>query len=151
MTKNDIHLKSIAGMKSGNVIMRDVSRVILGEISNIENSGKGVSEVKEPQILKIIKKLIESNNENLKHRANDRLKAENEFLATLLPKELSLDELRGHFQFQSSPELLMIRDAANEGIAYGIAAKYMKDAKLAASSDTIRTFVQHIRVERSDI
>jgi uncharacterized protein YqeY len=69
-----------------------ILNLLLGEIETVEKrTGKVYTEA---QVVDAVKKLIKSNDESLKHRANPKLETENQVLAGLLPKQLSESQIR---------------------------------------------------------
>lgn len=82
--------------KSGNSAVSSVGLVLIGEIET-ETKRSGTEPTDEMVISKA-KKLIQSNEEMFVHTSAEdkraRIVAENEFLETLLPKQLTEDELR---------------------------------------------------------
>ena len=69
-----------------------IINLLLGEIETVEKrTGKLYTE---SQVVDAVKKLIKSNDESLKHRASDKLVAENTVLSALLPKQLTEDQIR---------------------------------------------------------
>lgn len=81
--KNDM----IQAMKDKNEVARDILRVLRGEIQRNEQSSKGKVEVSDSDIIKLIKKLIES----VKETGNDN--GEVAILETYLPTQLSGNEI----------------------------------------------------------
>jgi uncharacterized protein YqeY len=89
---------------------------------------------------KISEKLIESNDETLKYRENDKLTRENEILKTLVPKKISQGDI-----------LMVIMDSSDkikegsEGQAVGIAMKILKEKGLTANGADVKIVVQRMR------
>src|SRR5262245_39570191 len=92
--------KLIEARRSANAVHLGVLQVVLGEVSTAEaRSGKTPGD---DEVEKIIRKVILGNQETLGHLEqrgqaggdnHAKLTAENQLLATLLPKTMSVDEI----------------------------------------------------------
>ena len=78
----------VKAMKEKNVVARDILRVVKGEIEREKQTPKGKVELTQPDIVKIIKKLIDSIIES----GED--KGEVAILSLYLPKQLTEVELK---------------------------------------------------------
>lgn len=139
MLKDTIKNEIAFSMKSGNHIKRDIFKLVLGEIQSQETrTGKNISDDK---VESIIRKLIESNQEVLSHKQDDRLSAENTILAELLPTVMTLEEIEKYLK--SSEE--SIQAANNDGQAMGIAMKAMKSCSGKALGQDVKEVVSIMR------
>lgn len=117
------------GMKTGDVILKSITRVVLGELDRLKPP------ITDDVVIKSVKKLLENNQETLKMLEGKNegvfgenkfrysvLNQENQYLESLLPKMLTLDEISDRIRIISDE----IRNAKSEGQAIGIAIKYLK-------------------------
>lgn len=125
---------------SKNILKRDILKVVLGEVQTIE-SRQGV--ISDEQVIKIIKKLIQSNNECIALVKNEKLEQENVILGAFLPKEMTLAELGGFFLGMGGYQHIV--EAKNEGQAVGLVMKAVKAASLSVDSSVVKEFVQKVR------
>lgn len=116
---------------SKNEIEKSVLRVLLSEIDRRTNT----KVISQDEIYNIIRKLIVSNKECNKIRHNIQLDLENQFLASLLPQELSKEEIFKHIQ------TLDFSQCKGSGAAVGLAMKYFKTKNLFVSGDTVKLCV----------
>lgn len=130
-------------MKTGDTLRKNVLRLLLGEIETIESSGKKADSTK------IIKKLIDSNNQILAIKTDDILIKENEILSAMLPKEISRKELAefiGSFQNQENNSLYnQIVAAKSEGQGIGLAVKTIKQIGLVYNSNDLIEVIKEMR------
>ncbi len=129
-------------MKSGDTLRTSVLRLLLGEIDTLESVGK------KADFNKIVKKLIDSNNQMLAIKPNEILTKENEILSGMLPRELTKKELEDFFNTSIMcvpPRSLELYSAKSEGQAIGIAVKALKESKLAYNSNELIEIVKEIR------
>lgn len=125
--------KMVSAMKSGDVICRDIMRLIISEVSR--NDKKTDDEVN-----RVVKKVIEGNNETLKFGNNDRLVKENEILINLLPKRMSKEEVLDKLGVVIND----IKLARTEGVGMGIAMKVLKGMEIEGSE--VLEIVKEIRL-----
>ncbi|MNH59522.1 Yqey-like protein [compost metagenome] len=84
--------KTEARKSSYRAIEVAILNLLIGEIETVEKrTGKIYTDA---QVVDAIKKLIKSNDESLKHRANPKLDIENRVLTALLPKQLTEQQIR---------------------------------------------------------
>lgn len=135
-------------IKSNDVILKDVIRVILGEANTLEaRSGKALTD---EQVQAIVRKLILANTEtlsmlttqNMQNHVNfGKLTAENVFLQTLLPVTLSIDEIVSKLSLLTTE----LKQAKSDGQATGIAVKSLKQQGLTATGADVGAAVKIIR------
>ena len=81
--------------KAKNTVAATVLGVLIGELDKASEKARSQSkDFTDTDTIAMVKKLIQSNNDTLKHRVYPALIEENEILETLLPKQLSEDQLR---------------------------------------------------------
>ena len=81
--------------KAKNTVAATVLGVLIGELDKASEKARSQSkDFTDTDTIAMVKKLIHSNNDTLKHRVYPALIEENEILETLLPKQLSEDQLR---------------------------------------------------------
>lgn len=83
--------KTEARKDPARVIEVNILNLLLGEVETIELRTQ--KKFSDSQVVDSIKKLIKSNDDSLKHRASEKLVAENAVLAKLLPQQLTEDEI----------------------------------------------------------
>src|SRR5262249_22689069 len=114
---DEIKKRITGAMKSGDAVARDILRLALSEIQTAE--ARKSSALSEDDGINAVRKLIKSNEETVALTTDTErattLRKEIEVLASLLPKQLSVDEivlaLDGHRD--------AIKAAANDGQATG--------------------------------
>lgn len=110
-------------LKEKNEIEKNILRLVLGEVQTIE-SKEGM--INEQRVIKIISKIIESNNETLSYSAiskrKDILVEENKILTSLLPKAMTSDEVEEFLV----PYAAEIKAANSEGQGTGLAMKKLQ-------------------------
>lgn len=81
--------------KAKNTVAATVLGVLIGELDKASEKARSQSkDFTDTDTIGFVKKLIQSNNETLKHRVYPALIEENEILEGLLPKQLSEDQIR---------------------------------------------------------
>jgi uncharacterized protein YqeY len=81
--------------KAKNTVTATVLGVLLGELDKASEKARSQSkDFTDTDTIGFVKKLIQSNTDSLKHRAQPTLIEENEVLETLLPKQLTEDQIR---------------------------------------------------------
>jgi hypothetical protein len=140
--------KLTACRKAGKPIEMGVLQVVLGDASMIEaRTGKKATD---EEVEKLIRKTMLGNTETLTileqknmtgHENFAKLTAENAYLATLLPKTLSVDEIVG----QLNEVVDAIKGAKNDGQATGVAMKHLKGKQLKVLGDDVSAAVKKLR------
>jgi uncharacterized protein YqeY len=98
----------------------------------------------------VVRKLIEGNSETLKHlpvedARHAALTWENEFLSALLPKTLSVAEVKA--MLLGAHNLEAIKTAKSDGQATGEAMKYLKGQSAEVQGQDVQAAVKEIRGE----
>ena len=124
----------IEGMKVKSPTVR-ILRVVLGEFQ------RGMKEPSDENCYKIIKKLIESNEELLKIGSRIELATENEILKSLLPQEITIDEIYKEL----SKVVVQIQESKSDGQAIGIAMKCLKETGLLIDSKKVSEIVLKLK------
>ena len=114
--------------KTGDKDGVSILSVVIGEVQTLQFRKGHASDVTDEEVIKIIKKLIEDNQEMI-DRGKDELIKENKILASLLPQMVSKDEIRTALADLQRPE--------GEGQARGLAIKYLKSKGIFADSKDV--------------
>lgn len=140
---DDIKKQITAAMKSGDGVARDVLRLALGEIQTAE--ARKNAPASDEDAAAAIRKLIKSNEETLGLSADaegaSTLRREIEVLSSLLPKQLSVDEIVAAL----APVRDAITSAKADGQATGVAMKHLKSVGAAVSGNDVGAAVKKIR------
>lgn len=116
-----------------------ILRVVLGEFQ------RNMKDPSDDNCYKIIKKIIESNQVLLKLDMNDadrkNIQYEIDVLKTLLPIEMSADEMITHLAIHQDA----IKAAKSEGQAIGIAMKILKAVGKDIDSNKVKTLITSLR------
>lgn len=122
---------------------RDLLRSALGEIQRVEMRQTG--EISEEDAAKVIRKMMKSNDETIAALPagprQDALREENTYLAELLPRSLTVEEIIGIL----APQAEALRGAAGEGPATGLAMKALKSAGHSVAGQDVKEAVRRIR------
>lgn len=130
--KGDIRQAMIAK----NEVVRNVLRVVVGEVERrLDATGS------DEEVTKVIRKLIEGNNESIRHFDNEALRMENFVLQGYLPTMLTVDEITKVL----TENVDKIKGAKNEGQAVGAAMGIFKAAGSAVDGKDVKLVVQQIR------
>jgi len=120
-------------------------QVILGEVSTQQaRSGK---ELSDEQVENVIRGLVTKNDESLaliagKGMAQEAgLREENVFLNSLLPTVLTVDEIKVALTDLTE----QIKTAKNDGMATGLAMKFLKPKGLKVLGDDVKKAVEQLR------
>jgi len=129
------------------VYQRDILRYIIGQVQLEEGRGKKVND---EWIIKVIKKLVKSNNETYKlckmrHEIRGDIKQENEFLQGFLPNELTDEEFLGRLLNSDGSEYEQIQNCEVHNKAMGIAIRFVRENKLCVAVNTVLETVSYIR------
>lgn len=143
MLVDDIKKQITAAMKSGDTVARDVLRLALSEIQAAEARKNAPSS--DDDAAAALRKLIKSNEETLALAGDGEraatLRREIEVLSSLLPKQLSVDDIVAALASQHEA----IKAAKNDGQATGIAMKHLKSTGAAVSGNDVAAAVKKIR------
>lgn len=121
-------------------IKKNILRVALGEVGQLEMSKQqGNKPVSDEQIAKILRKLLQSNLETLENTpVGDRrhiLESENIILDSLLPKQLTQDEIRAKLEGVDLP--------AGKA-AMGVAMKLFKEQGDFVDGNDVKAVVESL-------
>ncbi len=143
-----LRAKLTEARKAGHAQEMGTLQVILGDASTIEaRSGKKASD---EEIEKIIRKLVVGNTETielLKQKSMGELPdvarrtAENVFLTSLLPRTMSVDEIKTAL----AEVVEAIKAAKNDGQATGVAMKHIKSKNLKVQGEDVSAAVRILR------
>jgi uncharacterized protein YqeY len=140
---DDIKKQITAAMKSGDAIARDVLRLALSEIQAAEARKNAPSS--DDDAAAALRKLIKSNEETLALSGEGEraatLRREIEVLSSLLPKQLSVDDIVSALASEHDA----IKSAKSDGQATGIAMKHLKSTGAAVSGNDVAAAVKKIR------
>jgi uncharacterized protein YqeY len=123
---------------------KNVLSVVLGEVSTFEaRSGKPPGD---EEVEKMIRKVILGNTETLglleqRGQTNPALQEENALLESLLPKTLTVAEVKAHL----AVILPAIQGAKNDGQATGAAMKHLKAKNVKVLGGTVAAAVKELR------
>lgn len=143
MLTETIRARMKAAMKARRNVEKEILRVCLGEITTEEaRSGDPMSDA---AVEKILRKLLKSNLETLKSTEDEEQRAaiteENAVLESLLPKQLTEDEIVTAL----APVADAIKGAPGDGPATGIAMKHLKQSGAAVDGKTVSSAVKKLR------
>lgn len=134
-------------MKAGRTVERDILRLVVGEAQTLEARNNKVPS--DEQVEKIIRKMIEGNQETINLSKNEeswaKLVEENKILEEWLPKTLTQEEIEAFFLNSDGPEFEQIQNAKNDGQAMGMAMKTLKSADQKVLGDDVKAVVAKIR------
>jgi uncharacterized protein YqeY len=123
MLVDELKKRIAQAMKDRDQVAKDVLRVALGEIQTQEHRAN--APLNDEDAVAVVRKLVKSNEETIASSSGDRaatLKRENEILAELLPKRMTVDEIVAAL----APQRDAIRAAKSDGQATGVAMKHLK-------------------------
>lgn len=100
MTYEELHVEMVAAMKAKDKVRLGVARLVLGELKNAASRG-GAHEITEEEVTAQIKRTLKQTNETLEMsekagnnaERTENLRAQVEVLESLLPQQVSGDEL----------------------------------------------------------
>ncbi len=143
MFKEEVKRRMMAAMKAGEVVEKEILRVVRGELDTAESRSDGPLTQEESE--RIVRKIIKNNEETLSHVQDDEqrsvLTREIEILTSLLPKMPSVDEVKGHLAAVTD----QIRAAGNDGQATGVAMKHLKTLGVTSDGKTVGAAVKALR------
>jgi hypothetical protein len=144
MLVDEIKKRVAQAMKSGDAVARDVLRLALAEIQTAEARKNATLSEEDAQAA--VRKLIKSNEETLAALAEgdarvDALKRELAVLASLLPAQMSVDEIVSALASQHDA----IKSAKADGQATGIAMKHLKSTGATVNGNDVAAAVKKIR------
>ncbi len=129
-------------------LQMNVLQVVLGDASMVEaRTGKKASD---EEIDKMIRKLVVGNTETLELLKEKGMTSnpdyakrteENAYLATLLPKSMSVDDIKAALAEVADS----IKSAKNDGQATGVAMKHLKSKNLKVQGEDVSAAVKQLR------
>ena len=147
MIVDELKKRIMTAMKGGDTIARDVLRLALGEIQTAE--ARKNAPASDDEATAAVRKLMKSNEETLALSAEgDRavtLRKENEILSSLLPKQMTADEIMSALMSEHDA----IKAARTDGQATGIAMKALKASGASVSGTEVGLAVKAIRTPAS--
>jgi uncharacterized protein YqeY len=143
MLRDDIKKRMVAAMKAKRTVEKEILRVALGELQTAESrSGQDVSDA---QAIKILKKLIKSNEESIEAvqdaERRERLVQETAILNELVPQAMDVDAIRAALAGVAEK----IKAVGGDGPATGIAMKHLKGIGATVEGKDVSTVVREIR------
>lgn len=141
----EIRTRLTAAMKNQNDIERSVMRLILSEVSRLKPESQ---DFLDNDIKKIVKKLIQSNEETLElmpvgSNNRNRLIDENHILGSLVPVVISAQEIKDLLDDDTRSEII---NSKKDGQAIGVCIKFLKKYNLEFNGEDVKTIVQEIRM-----
>jgi uncharacterized protein YqeY len=142
--KEEVKRRMMAAMKTGNVVEKEILRVVRGELDTAESRSDGPLSQEESE--RIVRKIIKNNEETLSHVQDEAqrsvLLSEVQILSSLLPKMPSVDELKAHL----AAVIEQIRAAGNDGQATGVAMKHLKSLGVTSDGKSVGAAVKALRL-----
>ncbi len=142
MIIDQVRQRMTQAMRDKDAPTRDILKVILGELQAHESRSGSLSD---EQGQGIIRKLMKSNEETLgltkDPAAADKLRRENETLAALLPRTMSVEEIVAAL----GPVADAVKGAGNDGQATGVAMKHLKSQGATAQGNDVAQAVKRLR------
>lgn len=140
MLKNKLKSDLIQAMRDKDETKKDILRVVIGDIESTESREN--KEMSDEKIEKLIRKMVSSNEEVLRHKQDDSLVKQNEILDTYLPKMLSQGEI-----YSKLCDIVDDIKLADGGKAIGLAMKHLKQQNLNVDGKDVTTVVNKINGE----
>ena len=133
-------------MRDKNALEKDLLRVVVGDLET-EIARRG--ELSDAEAEKVLRKMVKSNRETYQalqghaNKADELAKLDQELalLESFLPKTLSADEVEAAL----AEVLGNIRDAAQDGVATGLAMKHLKGAGAVVDGKVVSEVVKKLR------
>lgn len=145
MIADDIKKRIAEAMKAKKQVDREILRLALSEIQNVEN--RTGTPATDEEAVQIIRKLVKSNGETLaagpSAEARARLEEENRILDSLLPKTWDADRIAAEL----APVAQEIRAAKSDGQATGVAMKHLKAAGAPVQGKDVGDAVKKLRTQ----
>jgi uncharacterized protein YqeY len=142
MLADQIKQRMFAAMKAHKTVEKEILRVAMGEITTAQARGGDFSD---QDLVKILKKLLKSNEETLGAGADEAqalaLREEIAVLSSFLPQ--TLDAAQVTAALESVKDAVVA--AAGDGPATGIAMKHLKSACVEVDGKTVAEAVRRLR------
>ena len=94
--KSRLLSQSLQALRDGDNLTRTITLIVVGDIEMAENNPKNkTGKISEDDCLKIVAKMVKSNNEMIGYKAknSDQLQKEIDILSEYLPKNITLEEI----------------------------------------------------------
>ena len=139
----DIRARIKKAMIEKNDLEKSILKVALGDLdTEAARSKDGISGEKCEQV---IRKMVKSANETIEHSTDadmiEKNKAEIAILETLLPKTLTVEEIKAALVVVAED----IKAAGNDGQATGVAMKHLKSQGAVVTGKDVSAAVREIR------
>ena len=146
MLINELKDRIKKAMVNGNELEKDLLRVVVGDLET-EIARRGTLSDQETE--KVLRKMVKSNRETYQvlqgheEKVVERKKLDQELaiLEGFLPKSLSADEV----ETALSDVLDSVRDAAQDGVAIGLAMKHLKGVGAIVDGKVVSEVVKKLR------
>jgi uncharacterized protein len=143
MLVDELKKRISTAVKDGDSVARDVLRLALGEIQTAE--ARKNAQLSDEEATAALRKLVKSNEETLglsgEGENAENLKREIEVLTSLLPKQMSVDEIVAALASQVDA----IKAAKADGQAVGVAMKHLKSTGASVTGNDVQAAVKKIR------
>jgi len=140
---DQIKAQMFAAMKSGDVTVREILKVAMGEITT--DAARPGRKGDDEETLGILKKLVKSNEESIEASQDEaqktQLRAEIAVLNTYLPKSLGVAEIVTAL----APVTEAVKAAGNDGQATGVAMKHLKSLGAEVNGKDVSAAVRQLR------
>ncbi len=143
MLRDDIKTRMVDAMKAKRTVEKEILRVALGELQTVESrTGKDLTD---DQAIKILKKLIKSNEESMDAVKDDekreRLAQETAVLNELVPQSMDVAAIKAAL----AEVVEQIKAVGGDGPATGIAMKHLKGVGATVEGKDVSAAVREIR------
>lgn len=136
LRKQITQMSRLGGMET----QKSVLKVVLGEIE-LQESRNG-KQLTDDDCYRVIRKTLQGVEEMLTYKPNDpKFEAEKTTLQALLPKEMSIHDLKVSLTAKTEE----IRAAKSDGQATGIAMKFFKENNIPVDGNAVKKVVTEIR------
>ncbi len=143
MLRDDIKTRMVEAMKAKRTVEKEILRVALGELQTAES--RTGEDLTDDQAIKILKKLIKSNEESIEAVTDDekraRLVEETAILNELVPQ--AMDAAAIHAALADVAD--KIKAVGGDGPATGIAMKHLKSIGATVEGKDVMAAVREIR------
>ena len=143
MLVDELKKRIATAVKDGDSVARDVLRLALGEIQTAE--ARKNTQLSDEEAAAALRKLVKSNEETLglsgEGEQATTLKKEIEVLTSLLPKQMSVDEIVAALASQVDA----IKAAKADGQAVGVAMKHLKSTGASVTGNDVQAAVKKLR------
>lgn len=138
MLMDELKSNLITSMKEKNEVKKNILRVVLGEVSTLQS--RTTKQIGDEDVHRVIRKVIQANDETMKYGESSKLKEENQILSSFLPKTLSVEEI-----YKELSDVVDQIKMSNEGQAMGIAMKTLKSRKLVFLAEDVKSAINNIK------